>query len=108
MRELRHGDRQDRAAGAEVERVARPLAAHDAVDRLEAAGGGAVMAGAEGKPGLDLDGDGADMAQRAVMPAMHEEPAGPYRLQAFQRARHPVDVGQRLAFERELLAEPSR
>jgi hypothetical protein len=53
------------------------------------------MAGAEGEAGLDLDGDVADAPPVAVMRAVNQEAAGAHRLQAFQRLRHPVDVGQR-------------
>ena len=36
----------------------------------------------------------------AVMRAVDEETAGAHRLQPFQRARHPVDVGQGFALDR--------
>src|SRR5690606_41159690 len=88
------------AAGAEVERVARGLAPCDPLQHLEAAGRGAVMAGAEGEPRLDLDGDVADAPPCPIMAAVDEEAADADRLQAGQRVRHPVDVGQDLAFER--------
>ena len=58
------------------------------------------MAGAEGQAGLDLDGEVADAAAVAVMRAMDQEAAGAHRLQAFQRVRHPVDVGQDFALDR--------
>ena len=67
------------------------------LDHLEAARRRAVMAGAEGQPGLDLDGEVADAAAVAVVRAVHEEAAGAHRLQTFQRPRHPVDVGQHFA-----------
>ena len=35
---------------------------------------------------------------------MHEEAPGAYRLQPLQRARHPIDVGQRFAFDQERCA----
>ena len=76
------------------------LAAHDHLDHLEAAGGGAVMAGAEGQPGLDLDGEVAGAAPVAVMRAVHQEAPGADRLQPLERLRDPVDVGQDFAVDR--------
>ena len=76
---------------------ARTLAARDLFDHFEAAGRRAVMAGAEGKPGLDLDGEVAGAAAVAVMRAVHQKAPGADRLQALQRLRHPVDVGQDFA-----------
>ena len=87
-----------RAAGAEVERVARPFAAHDPVDHFEAAGGGAVMAGAEGKAGLDLDGDAADVAERAVMRAVHEEARRPAPASALPASAPPSRCRAALRF----------
>jgi hypothetical protein len=108
MRQPGQRDGQHRAAGAEVERVARVLAAHDLVQHFEAAGGGAVMASAEGKARLDLDGEFAAVTLPAVMRAMDEETAGAYRLQSFQRARHPVDVGQGFALDRLRKRKPGK
>ena len=93
------GDRQHRAAGPEVERAPRVFAAHDAADHFEAAGRGAVMPGAEGQAGLDLDGEGAGAPRCPVMGAVDEETAGPHRLQPFQRACHPIDVGHDFGVE---------
>ena len=81
------------------------LAAHDHLDHFQAAGGGAVMAGAEGQPRLDLDGEVAGAAPAAVVRAMHQEPAGADRLQPLQRLGDPVDVGQRFAADRRVDAE---
>ena len=77
LRQLRDGDGENGAAGAEVERVSRPLAPHHPVDHFEAAGGGAVMAGAEGKAGLDLDGDlrRCGSAPRSCAPCTKKRPA---------------------------------
>ena len=57
------------------------------------------MPGAEGEAGLDLDGDAAGRPQCPVMGAVHEEAAGPHRLQPFQRACHPIDVGHDFGVE---------
>ena len=93
MRHLRQRDGKHRAARAEVQRVARMLAPHHFRQNLEAACRRAVMAGAEGEPGLDLDGDVADAPLVAVMRAVDQETAGAHGLQAFERLGHPVDVG---------------
>ena len=58
------------------------------------------MAGAEGKPGLDLDGEVAGAAAVAIMRAVDQKAPGADRLQALQRLRHPVDVWQDLAADR--------
>ncbi len=76
------------------------LAARHLFDHLEAAGRRAVMAGAEGKPGLDLDGEVAGAAPVAIMRAVDQKAAGADRLQALQRLRHPVDVWQDFAADR--------
>ena len=100
MRELCQRDCQHRAAGAEVESVSRTLAAYNLFDHFEAAGCRAVMTGAEGKPSLDLDGEVAGAAPVAVVRAVHQKAPGADRLQALQRLRHPVDVGQDFAADR--------
>ncbi len=89
------GDGKHARAAAHIEDAARPLTAQQAVERLKAATGGAVMAGAEGGAGIDLDGDVACRAAMAVMRAVEEEATGAHRRQALQRAAHPVDVGKR-------------
>jgi hypothetical protein len=88
-------------AGAQVERAARAFAKHDAVDHFHAAGGGAVVAGAEGETGLDLDGDVADAPRRAVVTAVNEETPGADRLQTFEGACDPVDIVEALAVDRD-------
>ena len=51
---------------------------------------GAVMAGAEGKPRLDLDPDVVYADAGAIMGAMNEKTPGPHGLQAGERIRYPV------------------
>ena len=61
----------------------------------EAAARRAVMAGAEGEAGLDLDGDVAGADFRPVVAAMDEKAPGPDRLKAGKRIRHPVALFRR-------------
>ena len=96
MRKLRQRDRQHGAARSQIQRVARRLTTCHPMKHFQAAGGGAMMTGAEGKACLDLDRKVADAPPVAVMRAMDQKPAGTDRLQAFQRLGDPVDVGQRL------------
>ena len=55
MQAFGDGDGEDAGAGADVEGVAEAAVFQDAVDEFEAAGGGLVVAGAEGEGGLDAD-----------------------------------------------------
>ncbi|MNL37510.1 hypothetical protein D3C87_1596590 [compost metagenome] len=108
MQEFPGGDRQHTAAGAKVEHVAHRAGARHGRQHFEAAGGGAVVAGAEGLAGLDLDGDlaGADLV--AVMGAVHDEAAGAYRRQTFERLGDPVDIRQHFTLDdkvREIVGE---
>ncbi len=70
------------------------------IERQQAAAGGAVMAGAEGQRGLDLDADVVGLDARAVMRAMHDEAAGAHRLQTGQAFLDPVGGRDRLDGER--------
>ena len=62
------------------------------------------MAGAEGEPGLDLNGEVADAATVTVMRAVNEESRGAYGLQPFERTRDPIDVRHFLTRQRQGLA----
>ena len=88
--DFRGGDRQHPGAAADVEHRAWPAPLEQAVEMHEAAAGGAMMAGAEGEPRLDLDPDIIDPDLRAIMGAMHEKAAGAHRLEAGQRIGDPV------------------
>ena len=66
------------------------------------------MAGAEGEPGLDLDGEVADAATVTVMRAVNEEAGGAYRLQPFERTRDPIDVRQFFTRQRQVSPWPRR
>src|SRR5271166_140199 len=83
-------DRQHAGAAADVENFLRPAALEKPVEMEEAASGRAVMAGAEGEAGLDLDGDVACADFRPVVAAMDEKAPSPDRLKAGERIRHPV------------------
>ena len=65
----------------------------DAVDDFEAAGGGLVVAGAEGLGGLDADRGEAGGRVAAAVAAVDVKAAGGDGLQAFERAFDPVDRG---------------
>ena len=56
----------------------------------EAAARGAVMAGAEGEPRLDLDADIVQADARTIMAPMDKKAPRPHRRKAGERARHPV------------------
>ena len=56
----------------------------------EAPAGRAVMAGAEGEPGLDLDRDVIRLDPRPVVAPMNEKAPGPNRFKAGQRIGDPV------------------
>ena len=67
-----------------------PAALEQAVEMQEAAAGRAVMAGAEGEPGLDLDRDVVRPDPRAVVGAVNEKAPGAHGLQAGERIGDPV------------------
>ena len=58
--------------------------------------GAAVMAGAEGKRRLDLDGNAVDPDAVAVMRPMHHEAAGFDRLETVEAPAYPVRGRQHL------------
>ena len=99
---LGNADGQHGAAGAQIQRIARMFAADDFADHVEAAGGGAVVAGAEGKTGVDLDTEIVDAARVAVVRAVHEEPSRTHRREAFERMGDPIDIGYLFALHVEL------
>ncbi len=77
----RCGDGEHASTGADIEDAARPAALQLGGEMQEAAARGAVMPGAEGEGGFDLDADLVDAQRAAVMRAMHHEPPGPDRRQ---------------------------
>src|SRR5271165_6866931 len=70
--------------------MARPAALEQANEMDEAASGRAVMAGAEGEPGLDLDADVVGADPRSVMRAVDEKTPRAHRLKTGQRIGDPV------------------
>src|SRR6185437_16409119 len=60
------------------------------VERQQAAAGGAVVTGAEGERGLDLDADFVGLDADAVVRAMHDETAGPHWRQTREALLDPV------------------
>lgn len=99
MGEFARGDRQHAAARSKIERALYPALAHHVEDDLQAARRRAVMAGAEGLPGIDLDGYLAGARRAAVMRAVHDEAPGAHGLQALERLGDPVDIGKNLALD---------
>src|SRR5271167_4675197 len=111
VKRLRSGDGEDAGAGADVEDgslllvldlaaasgdgiAARPalstVSLHDPIEREQASARACVMAGAEGKTRLDLDGDAVDPDPIAVMCAVHQETPRLDRRQTFETLAHPV------------------
>ncbi len=99
-KDFRRRDRQHARAGADVEHARRPPPLRQLVERQQTAAGGAVVAGAEGQRGLDLDADVVGLDARAVMRAVHDEAAGPHRLQTAKAFLDPVGGRDRLDGER--------
>ena len=89
----RGGDGQHAGAAAEIEHARKAPAPRQYVDRLEAAGRGGVVAGAEGFAGFDLDGQRSHADARAVVAAVHDEAAGENRRESCLRDGNPVGVG---------------
>ena len=90
------GDGQDGGAAAEVEHAREAATSGQSVDRLETAGRGGVVAGAEGFAGFDLDGRRSQADAGAIVAAVHDEAAGEDRRQRGLRDGNPVGVGHRL------------
>ena len=72
---------------------------HNPIQRQQAPPRRAVMAGAEGERGLDLDADAVGRDRRPVVRAMHREAAGDDRPEIAQARGNPIR--RRDGFERE-------
>ena len=83
-------DGENAGPRADVEDGARTPPPRDAIEHFEAAARRAVMAGAEGERGVDLDCDVVGAHFAAAVRSMHDEAPGPHRLQPFERGGHPV------------------
>jgi hypothetical protein len=74
-------------------------ALHNPIQRQQAAARGAVVAGAEGERGFDLDADPVRRDRGAVMRAVHREAAGRDRPELTQARRNPVPRRDRLEYD---------
>src|SRR5690606_2508781 len=77
-------DGEHAAARAEVEGVVRTLAFKHSFDHLETAGRGAMVTGAEGEAGLDLDRNLAGLGAAPPVGAVNVEAPGAHRAEAFE------------------------
>src|SRR4051812_5214931 len=76
------------------------MASQQAIQRQQTAAGGAVVAGAEGERGFDLDTDAVGLQARTVVPPMHQEAARLNRCEAFETSSHPVSGLDPLKYQR--------
>ncbi len=88
------GDGQNAGAASQVEHPPGPALLARSVEGFETHEGGGVVAGAEGRAGLDPQGQRVGRDRAAVVGPVDEEPAGPHRRQAREREREPVGVGE--------------
>src|SRR5581483_4021579 len=81
----RRRDRQHARTRSDVEdaRAGRE-APQDSIESGQASARGAVMTGAEGERGLDLDADAVAAQPRAMVPAMDEKTSGCDRREAIE------------------------
>ena len=90
------GEGEQAGAGADVGDIGEALAvALEPVERGEAAGGGRVLAGAEGEAGVDLEIDPCPRSG-AMGRRVDVEAAGADRLQPGLAHRHPVGLAELL------------
>jgi len=93
--DFRRGDGEHAGAAADVEDLARPSALQQAIEMQQAAARRAVVAGAEGEAGLDLDADVVRPDRSAAVRAVDEEAPCPHRREAGERIGDPIAlVGQ--------------
>ena len=85
----RGGDGEHAGAGSDIENAPRRFLLGDGVERQQAAARGAMMAGAEGERGLDLDADAMRGNLVAVMRAVNDEAAGIDGFEAFAGSSPP-------------------
>ena len=91
------GEGEQAGAGADVGDVGEALAGDlEPVERGEAAGGGVMLAGAEGEPGVDLEGDRALGHGVAMGRGVDEEAPGADRLEPGLAHRHPIILAEML------------
>ena len=92
----RRRDGQDARAAADIQNPLEPFALQQIVEGLQTADRRAVVAGAEGGAGVDLQIDGVGRHPSLVMRPIDEEAPGAPRRQARQGHGQPVGVGQLL------------
>jgi hypothetical protein len=97
---LRRRDREHAAAGADIENAPRPARLRDPIEGQQAAAGGAVVAGAEGERGFDLDADAIWRYARAVVGAVDEETPGGDRCKPVEAGLDPIPRRDRLEHQR--------
>ncbi len=93
---LGRGDRQDAAAGTDVERPAKAPAQRDSVECLKATAGRGVLAGAERRRRVDFDCECARRRPALPMRTVDEETPDPQRWKGAAVFREPVALGQPL------------
>lgn len=121
MQPLGCGNGKDPAARADVERASSlwppadrvtrrnslpAFRLHDAIQREQAPARAAVMPGAEGEGGLDLDGDPVHPDAGAVVRPVNHEAAGCNGRETFEALAHPISGRQ--SFEHETSCEHAR
>ena len=88
--DLGGGDGEHARAAADVDHALRPAALEQAVEMQQAAPRRAVMAGAEGEPGLDLDRHVVHPDARTIVGAVYEKAPRPNGFKAGKRIGDPV------------------
>lgn len=83
-------DGENARAGADVNDTARPAPSNGAIESAQAPERRAVMSGAKGQRGLDLDPDIIGAQLFAVMSAMDDDASRAYRFQAGERVLNPI------------------
>ena len=102
------GDRQHAGAGADVQHAQRTSRLEKMVERQQASPRRAVMSGAEGEGGADLDADAVEMDARAVVLAVDDEASGLDRREPFLARLDPVFRRERLEGQRIRRLGPGR
>ena len=100
MKKSCRGNRQNPAAGADIEHALETPALCKIGEHLKAPARRAVVAGAEGEGGLDLDADVVGAQFCAVVRAVNEKAADAHRLEIGEALRNPVRRRHRLDAQR--------
>ena len=100
MKKSRRGNRQNAAAGADIKHALDTPPLCKIGERLKAPARRAVVAGAEGEGGLDLDADVVGAQFCAVVRAVNEKAPDAHRLEIGKALRNPIRRRHRLDAER--------